>query len=466
MIVADAGRDTGGAPSSDEILVRPDGSFGFRVIDPEVGQAEGRLRLRRGARGRAARGRRRAAAPLLRRDDARDRPADRLGRRSISTAPRIETRRSAGCSTGSPPRARSSCGRRRRSSSSGARRGSSLTRRPRPPGDAGGAARARSWPRVPSSRCSTSCRPARRRAATGCRSSSPPPAAPLHRVRRLSYSALALFERCSYRYYAERVAGLRETRGGGVGGRRRGPEGDRGRRRGAPPARARRSRRAGRARTSSACATWYPAVTDDELERIARVRRARTASRSSRRGSRRSPDVRPGAAVRVRARRRPAARPARRALARRRARARPRLQDELAGRRHARGDRRGRLPPAAARLRTRVLPGRRRRGRGRLPLPRAARRGRLDHVRAARAAAARVRAVGGDRAHQRAASSCRPRASSTCAGCPALDLVCAGPRLGGGALAAAGARRCHMPRSYVREARRSASARRRRASAP
>ena len=41
----------------------------------------------------------------------------------------------------------------------------------------------------------------------------PLPAPPLHRVRRLSYSALALFERCSYRYYAERVAGLRERRG-------------------------------------------------------------------------------------------------------------------------------------------------------------------------------------------------------------------------------------------------------------
>jgi len=35
------------------------------------------------------------------------------------------------------------------------------------------------------------------------------PAPPLHRVRRLSYSALALFERCSYRYFAERVVGLR-----------------------------------------------------------------------------------------------------------------------------------------------------------------------------------------------------------------------------------------------------------------
>jgi ATP-dependent exoDNAse (exonuclease V) beta subunit len=35
------------------------------------------------------------------------------------------------------------------------------------------------------------------------------PAPPLHRVRRLSYSALSLFERCSYRYFAERIVGLR-----------------------------------------------------------------------------------------------------------------------------------------------------------------------------------------------------------------------------------------------------------------
>src|SRR5207302_976442 len=40
-----------------------------------------------------------------------------------------------------------------------------------------------------------------------------PPLAPIpepaFRVRSLSYSALALFERCSYRFYAERFAGLR-----------------------------------------------------------------------------------------------------------------------------------------------------------------------------------------------------------------------------------------------------------------
>ncbi|HET7744745.1 MAG TPA: UvrD-helicase domain-containing protein [Gaiellaceae bacterium] len=34
------------------------------------------------------------------------------------------------------------------------------------------------------------------------------PSPPVHDVRRLSYSALALFERCSYRYFAERVLGL------------------------------------------------------------------------------------------------------------------------------------------------------------------------------------------------------------------------------------------------------------------
>ena len=45
----------------------------------------------------------------------------------------------------------------------------------------------------------------------------PVAAAPAHRVTRLSYSSLALFERCSYRYYAERVGGLRERRVQGAG---------------------------------------------------------------------------------------------------------------------------------------------------------------------------------------------------------------------------------------------------------
>jgi ATP-dependent helicase/nuclease subunit A len=41
----------------------------------------------------------------------------------------------------------------------------------------------------------------------------PVPNPPPHRVRRLSYSALALFERCSYRFYAERIVGLRIAEG-------------------------------------------------------------------------------------------------------------------------------------------------------------------------------------------------------------------------------------------------------------
>ncbi|HEY4347249.1 MAG TPA: UvrD-helicase domain-containing protein [Gaiellaceae bacterium] len=93
----------------------------------------------------------------------------------------------------------------------------------------------------------------------------PVPSPPLHRVRQLSYSALALFDRCSYRYYAERVGGLREKRTGGPGG-------------------------AGLAATEIGDAAhrllelvdladprmpdlelvrgWYPAVNDEEVERI------------------------------------------------------------------------------------------------------------------------------------------------------------------------------------------------------
>ena len=93
------------------------------------------------------------------------------------------------------------------------------------------------------------------------------PEPPLHDVRKLSYSALALFERCSYRYYAERVAGMRPADGNGsIPGR------------------------SGLAATEVGDAvhrllelvdltapevpdvqqvrTWYPAVTDEELTRI------------------------------------------------------------------------------------------------------------------------------------------------------------------------------------------------------
>jgi ATP-dependent helicase/nuclease subunit A len=89
----------------------------------------------------------------------------------------------------------------------------------------------------------------------------PVPAPPLHRVRRLSYSALALYERCSYRYYAERLAGLRERRGQqvaeGEGGLAATEIGDAVHRLLELPAAGVEVVRA-----------WYPEVTADELKRI------------------------------------------------------------------------------------------------------------------------------------------------------------------------------------------------------
>ena len=94
------------------------------------------------------------------------------------------------------------------------------------------------------------------------------PDPPLHDVRRLSYSALALFDRCSYRYYAERVAGMRpaDARGtiAGQTGLAATEIGDAVHRllevvelaAPAPP-------------DVEQVRAWYPAVTDDELARIA-----------------------------------------------------------------------------------------------------------------------------------------------------------------------------------------------------
>jgi hypothetical protein len=85
-------------------------------------------------------------------------------------------------------------------------------------------------------------------------------------VKRLSYSALALFDRCSYRYYVERVAGLREERGTvpGAHGLAATEIGDAvhrllevvNLREPAPP-------------DVEIVRSWYPAVTDEELARIA-----------------------------------------------------------------------------------------------------------------------------------------------------------------------------------------------------
>jgi ATP-dependent helicase/nuclease subunit A len=94
------------------------------------------------------------------------------------------------------------------------------------------------------------------------------PEPPLHDVRRLSFSSLALFDRCSYRYYAERVAGMRPGRAHGTIPGQTGlvatEIGDAVHRLlevvdlAAPVA-----------PDVEQVRTWYPAVTDEELARIA-----------------------------------------------------------------------------------------------------------------------------------------------------------------------------------------------------
>jgi RecB family exonuclease len=99
------------------------------------------------------------------------------------------------------------------------------------------------------------------------------PEPPLHHVSRLSFSAISLFERCSYRYYAERVAGMRPTPwsaadgdGVGEGGLHATEIGDAVHRllervdlaRPAPPADA-----------PELVRRWYPGIDHRELERVA-----------------------------------------------------------------------------------------------------------------------------------------------------------------------------------------------------
>jgi ATP-dependent helicase/nuclease subunit A len=96
----------------------------------------------------------------------------------------------------------------------------------------------------------------------------PLPAPPLYTVRSLSYSAISLFERCSYRYFAERVAGMRERRSagtatGGGGGLVATEIGDATHRLleqvdlGAPAV-----------PDVEQVSNWYPTATDEEIERV------------------------------------------------------------------------------------------------------------------------------------------------------------------------------------------------------
>jgi hypothetical protein len=210
VIVADAGRDLQGAPSTDEILVGTDGSFGFRVIDPKSGKRKGVFKYEDV---RAAEKRDDRAERLRLYYVAMTRAIDRL---IVSGA--IDPDRSQDRETpigwvlerlGAEAELAAAAGEPVELERGEARFLLAVDRfaprepvtEPAPVDDAGQLVLFAELPAKP--------------AARGYRLPEllPLPAPPLHRVRRLSYSALALFERCSYRYYVERVAGLREERG-------------------------------------------------------------------------------------------------------------------------------------------------------------------------------------------------------------------------------------------------------------
>jgi ATP-dependent helicase/nuclease subunit A len=207
VVVADAGRDRA-APSPDEILCLPDGRFGFRVADPATGERRGAFEYD------AVReaGREEEKAERLRLYYvAMTRAIDRLivsgaidpERRADVETPigwvleRLEARELDEAEQGTVELERD-----------GARLLVRIDRH-RPevlpetavadaPPEPGQLAlfRGEDVPVLPPP-------------APKLPELAPIPQPPLHHVRSLSYSALALFGRCSYRYYAERVVGMR-----------------------------------------------------------------------------------------------------------------------------------------------------------------------------------------------------------------------------------------------------------------
>jgi ATP-dependent helicase/nuclease subunit A len=263
VIVADAGRDMAGAPSTDEILVGTDGSFGFRVIDPKSGKRTGVFRYED-----------------VREAEKREDRAERLRLYYVAMTRAIDRLIVSGAID--PDRSQD------RETPIGwvlARLGAEaeVDRAAVEPvelerGDARFVLAVDRWaPRLPDTepvpadddgQLALFAELPAKAAPRGYRlpELAPPPAPPLHRVRRLSYSALALFERCSYRYYVERVAGLREERGSvpGAKGLKATEVGDAVHRLLelvdlAAPAPG----------DVEIVRGWYPAVGDDELERIA-----------------------------------------------------------------------------------------------------------------------------------------------------------------------------------------------------
>jgi ATP-dependent helicase/nuclease subunit A len=213
VVVADAGRDRA-APSPDEILCLPDGRFGFRVADPATGERRGAFEYE------AVReaGREEEKAERLRLYYvAMTRAIDRLivsgaidpERRADVETPigwvleRLEARELDEAEQGTVELERD-----------GARL---LVRIDRHRPDPGSRAVATYTPSEQGQLALFSGEdvPVLPPAAPRLPELAPIPEPPLHHVRSLSYSALALFGRCSYRYYAERIVGMRPAAAGG-----------------------------------------------------------------------------------------------------------------------------------------------------------------------------------------------------------------------------------------------------------
>ena len=115
----------------------------------------------------------------------------------------------------------------------------------------------------------------------------PVPDPPVQRVSRLSYTALSLFERCAYRYYAERVVGMRPAAwapsaegGGALHATELGDAVHR------LLERVDLARPVAPGDLDDLVRAWYPTVTDDEVERVARHVRAYCDSRLAERVAR------------------------------------------------------------------------------------------------------------------------------------------------------------------------------------
>ncbi len=255
-----------------------------------------------------------------------------------------------------------------------------------------------------------------------------PPEPPLHRPRRLSFTALSTFEQCSYRYYARYVVGMPERRpvGTGDGGLRATEIGD-----AVHKLLEQVDLAAPSAPDLEQVRIWYPTVSDDELERIrafvvaycdsdlARRVAALDGAQKERHFTFEHDGVLLHGFVDV------MHLDGTRALV---VDYKTNLIGDSTPEEIVEGDYSlQRLVYALA-----LLPGRRRGRRGRLPLPRALGRRRLDDVHARPGRGARRRSCPREsRAFMLGAF--RPTPSDfACSGCPALDLVCAGPRLGPG----------------------------------